>query len=437
LYSPIAWGQPATGLSLVEKAAVSGFVYNGRTYGSIAGYQSIAEISAGSGVIPVTLNQTVAAADLALSIGSIFTKGIPIVGALTSLASLYSLAQQAGMTPNNDGTVGYIPQFTAPCTNTFTFNGQTSSSFCSNPNINKSYACYDNPTPLQNCSSSNHSWFQLVSFNNNLLTYSECLPQAVLSTQTFSGTFTSIAPTGYGTCLNGSAPLLPNQPTSLTNPQDIANRLISSLPSDFSHVLKDINTFDPSGGSDPLVQPPDITLGTPQGVDVPTSIINPDGSKTTSTPTTTFTKRGSAPSTTFDGTTSTTTTNTSPTGTQTSGTTTNAPTLSNTPINTNTPSNSTTTTNLVDCDKFPDHIGCTTYGSVLPDTITKTDVPISITPISFSSGTCPPDQVMHLSKGNVTLSNLPICNMATSSSYLIIALAWLSAAYIVFGAVKT
>lgn len=86
-----------------------------------------------------------------------------------------------------------------------------------------------------------------------------------------------------------------------------------------------------------------------------------------------------------------------------------------------------------DCEKFPESAGCLELGTPPGDEpVGESSVGSnSITPVSVgSSGTCPGD--VTLPKGQV-FSWAPACNFAAKLRPILIALAWLSAAFIVLG----
>lgn len=130
-----------------------------------------------------------------------------------------------------------------------------------------------------------------------------------------------------------------------------------------------------------------------------------------------------------DTTNTTTTTTTPPSGAPTTTTTTESP---SPPANTTQQQPQKT-----DCEKYPENIGCSKYGTVpTPDVIPVTNVPLSLNVSGYSDGSCPAPQVMNLSHGTISMSNQPICTLASSSKPLFLALAWLAAGFIVLSPVK-
>ncbi len=90
-----------------------------------------------------------------------------------------------------------------------------------------------------------------------------------------------------------------------------------------------------------------------------------------------------------------------------------------------------------DCDKYPTHIGCSEYGTVpVAETIPVINVPATMMIGEYSSGTCPAPKTIALSSGDYILSYQPLCDLATGTKPLFIALAYLVAGYIVLGSVR-
>lgn len=152
------------------------------------------------------------------------------------------------------------------------------------------------------------------------------------------------------------------------------------------------------------------------------------------------------------------TTTTLPDGTVTTADTTYTPTYSgnhvdiattttNTVVNNNNTSTTTTTGSgeqstpppdaRTDCDKYPNSIGCAQFGTApTPEIIPTTNVTLNLSPTSLGAGTCPAPTVMHLSRGDYTMSNQPLCDFATGTAPVLIAIAWLAAGMIVFSPIK-
>ena len=107
------------------------------------------------------------------------------------------------------------------------------------------------------------------------------------------------------------------------------------------------------------------------------------------------------------------------------------------PLTSTTPA-TTQTTNKTDCEIFPASLGCAEFGDVpTPDLITTTNVPISLDIGAYSSGSCPAPQVLNLSFGVEELSYQPLCNFASNTKPLFIALAFLSAGLLVLAPIRS
>ncbi|MEF3074886.1 virulence factor TspB C-terminal domain-related protein [Methylobacter sp. Wu1] len=93
-----------------------------------------------------------------------------------------------------------------------------------------------------------------------------------------------------------------------------------------------------------------------------------------------------------------------------------------------------------DCDKYPNSIGCQDISkgdAPKADTIPTIDVPIVFNPVSWGgSGSCPAPGTINLHGSTVEISYQPYCDIASAIRPIVIALAFMSAAYIVFGGVK-
>jgi hypothetical protein len=90
-----------------------------------------------------------------------------------------------------------------------------------------------------------------------------------------------------------------------------------------------------------------------------------------------------------------------------------------------------------DCDKYPDSIGCAKFGTIpTADKLPITYVSLNLNVGGYSAGECPSPQTLSLSRGTFSLSNQPLCDLATGTKPLFIALAYLAAGYIVLGSVR-
>lgn len=89
------------------------------------------------------------------------------------------------------------------------------------------------------------------------------------------------------------------------------------------------------------------------------------------------------------------------------------------------------------CAKDPTIIGCSHWGTPdAPEEIPTHEMDISLTPGASDSGSCPADKQITLSIGVVPISFEPICQLAGFISPILISFSWLSAGFILFGAVK-
>jgi len=93
---------------------------------------------------------------------------------------------------------------------------------------------------------------------------------------------------------------------------------------------------------------------------------------------------------------------------------------------------------LTDCDKYPSSVGCMQYGDVpVPEVLPTSAVSIALSPTSLGSGSCPPPKILDLhGQSDITLSYQPYCDFSTSIKPIIVAFAWLTAGFIVMGAVR-
>lgn len=220
-------------------------------------------------------------------------------------------------------------------------------------------------------------------------------------------------------CSITSATPPPPTPISIPEAQPVLAAKPPQTADGFSQVMKELHDrFGASG--DPVASSPTVSASSSSVTSAPEQTVNPDGTVQTKTDTTTFTQ--DAPDT-ISATTNTTTTTTHVDGSTTTTVTNNAPPSpdSNPPT---------------DCDKHPDNIGCSKFGSVSSDTLGMINVPIGINPTSLGFGTCPAPQSLVLHTGTVTLSYQPQCDFATGISPVVISLAWLAAGMLVFGSIK-
>lgn len=84
-----------------------------------------------------------------------------------------------------------------------------------------------------------------------------------------------------------------------------------------------------------------------------------------------------------------------------------------------------------DCDKYPDSIGCSKYGTPsASDTLGKETKNVSITPVDFAGGSCPGPVSLEVFGHSYALSYTPLCDKLATLSSLFLALAGLMAAWI-------
>jgi len=130
-----------------------------------------------------------------------------------------------------------------------------------------------------------------------------------------------------------------------------------------------------------------------------------------------------------------------PTTTTTTTTTDNVTNITTTTTNTtvNNPSDTSKGENPpTDCDKYPESIGCSQYGTpATPEIITTTAIPIPTSFTSWGSGTCPADVTVsnHFMTG-LTFSYAPVCTFLSSLAPVLIAIGWLISGYMIIGGVR-
>ena len=84
-----------------------------------------------------------------------------------------------------------------------------------------------------------------------------------------------------------------------------------------------------------------------------------------------------------------------------------------------------------DCDKYPDSIGCSKYGTPsASDTLGKETKNVTITPVEFAGGSCPGPVSLEVFGHSYALSYTPLCDKLATLSSLFLALAGLMAAWI-------
>jgi len=103
-----------------------------------------------------------------------------------------------------------------------------------------------------------------------------------------------------------------------------------------------------------------------------------------------------------------------------------------------TPETNVEQTQQTDCDKYPNSVGCSELGDVpAAELLTTQDVPLSLSPSSWGSGTCPvPKQWnLNLSPGQ-TFDYQPTCDFLTYLKPILLAIGWMIAGYTVLGGLK-
>lgn len=91
-----------------------------------------------------------------------------------------------------------------------------------------------------------------------------------------------------------------------------------------------------------------------------------------------------------------------------------------------------------DCDKYPNSLGCIDAGDSTDDqTLQTKDVALSLTPVPVGdAGSCPATKTFTHAGTSYSFSYAPICTGATLIKPVVLAIAWLLAAYIVIGSVR-
>lgn len=90
-----------------------------------------------------------------------------------------------------------------------------------------------------------------------------------------------------------------------------------------------------------------------------------------------------------------------------------------------------------ECKLFPDRLGCIDKGETDDEDLQTRDLGQSINPVSVGSGgSCPSDKQLSYLGKQITFSWSPICQGATWINPIVLAIAWLLAAYILVGAIR-
>lgn len=104
---------------------------------------------------------------------------------------------------------------------------------------------------------------------------------------------------------------------------------------------------------------------------------------------------------------------------------------------------STTTTEVseqkpteTDCDKYPSSLGCMEAGTTPDVDVPEEEVTVTITPTTgwgAENASCPAPRTFTVSGNTFEMSFQPVCDFATVMRYVILAVAWIGAAFIVVG----
>ncbi len=311
---------------------------------------------------------------------------------------------------------------------------------CSTPGLNKvstavpssstqTWLCGGGPSCEAVCESVTQGGVGGFTFNGT-----QCVPGPAGGTAFTPGHFTTYScPSGY-TLSTDQTTCYPNVQTSTYTPVNT-----SDIPSVVDPIV--INNLQPLVNAiaqdGTIISVPDSTptstssspvSGTPKTDTSTTS--NPDGSTTTTnkTKTPTYTPQG-------DGTTGgpiqVITNNTTNTTTNTCTSTGSCTTTNNTTTKSDTPDTKT------DCDKYPDSIGCSSFG-----TPSDADIPTSTQSTSLSwtalsvPSTCPPDIAVTYMGHPFSLSFKYLCQFAQYIKAMVIVSALIAAYFICFGARK-
>lgn len=198
-----------------------------------------------------------------------------------------------------------------------------------------------------------------------------------------------------GEPLPADTPVEPTPPTTITSPGAEVSR-----------------TTDSAGNVTTQTRTDSVTVSPPATVGAPAPV---------STSSTLQTKTNGQPT----GTTTTTTSNSSPGSVQ-SGTSTAIQ-----PVGAGGPPEQKT-----DCDKYPNSVGCADWGTPDDPALPNKDIAVLVTPVDFSgAGVCPAPRTVAISGFSLNLSYQPFCDFAGYVRPAVLALAWLAAAFIVFGRV--
>lgn len=179
----------------------------------------------------------------------------------------------------------------------------------------------------------------------------------------------------------------------------------------------------PDVGSATITAPAPFTAPAQQSV-------NPTGQVQTGSTTTTCTQTNTTTISCVD---TTTTTTIQPDGSTVTANTSN-PTPSAVPNAKNTPPVDVPKT---DCQLHPLAVGCLELGTVAASEVIPTsNISLALSPTSLGAGFCPSPNIVNYSKGSLSVSYQPLCNLATGVKPLVLALAWLGAGLLVLAPVR-
>jgi hypothetical protein len=99
------------------------------------------------------------------------------------------------------------------------------------------------------------------------------------------------------------------------------------------------------------------------------------------------------------------------------------------------PPPTSTSPSQTDCDKYPDSLGCSKYGTPSTnETISNKEMPNSISPLSFgSSGSCPNDLTTSFLGQPLSISYSSVCQFASGLKTVILVIGAFLGLYIAFG----
>lgn len=88
------------------------------------------------------------------------------------------------------------------------------------------------------------------------------------------------------------------------------------------------------------------------------------------------------------------------------------------------------------CDEHPERVGCMPAGETPDVDVPEEEVTVTITPTTgwgAENASCPPPRTFTVSGNTFEMSFQPVCDFATVMRYVILAVAWIGAAFIVVG----